>query len=90
MVETQPAADEPAEATPIAGPPENVGLAILDYCAIGVTDFVVGGLRSAAEVAAFGRSVVPLVRRSLADRETTSSERVPRLVPSAAWRRYRA
>jgi alkanesulfonate monooxygenase len=90
LVESQPAAEEPAEATPISGPPENIGLAILDYCAIGVTDFVVGGLRSSAEVAAFGRSVVPLVRRSLADREMTSSERVPHLVRSAAWRRYRA
>ena len=79
VVEPQPAADEPAEATLIAGPPENIGLAILDYCAIGVTDFIVGGLRSAAEIAAFGRSVAPLVRRSLADRETTSSERLPHL-----------
>ena len=61
LVEAQSAAVEPAEATLISGPPENIGLAILDYCAIGVTDFVVGGLRSAAEIAAFGRSVVPLV-----------------------------
>ena len=68
-VEAQPATAEPAEATPISGPPENIGLAILDYCAIGVTDFVVGGLRSAAEITAFGRSVVPLVRRSLIGRE---------------------
>ena len=90
VAEAQPAAVQPGDATPISGPPENIGLAILDYCAIGVTDFVIGGVRSAAEIAAFGRSVVPLVRRSLVDRGVTSSDSVPLRMPSAAWRRYRA
>jgi alkanesulfonate monooxygenase len=78
------------EATVIAGSAEKIGLALLDYCDIGVTDFIVGGLRSAAEVSAFGRSVAPLARRALADRGTAASQQLPYRVPSAAWRRYRA
>ena len=74
----------------IAGSAEKIGLALLDYCDIGVTDFIVRGLRSAAEISAFGRLVAPLVRRALADRGTAPSERLPYRVPPVAWRRYRA
>ena len=62
------------EAAVISGSPEKIAVAILDYCAIGVTDFIVGGLRSAAEIAAFGRSVVPLVRWPLDECEEVSSD----------------
>ena len=79
-----------SEATVIAGSAEKIGFALLDYCDIGVTDFIVRGLRSAAEISAFGRLVAPLLRRALADRGTSSSERLPYRVPPVAWRRYRA
>jgi alkanesulfonate monooxygenase len=76
------------QATVISGSVETISLAILDYCDIGVTDFSVRGLRSAAEISAFGRLVAPLVRRALAHRRAGASEQLPFQMPSAAWRRY--
>lgn len=49
-------------ATLVDGTPEQVALAILDYHAIGVSNFVMHGFATAEDVAAFGREVIPLIR----------------------------
>jgi alkanesulfonate monooxygenase len=56
------------QATAIIGAAEQVALAILEYCEIGVSSFHVHGFSSGEELAAFGRDVVPLVRRSVEHR----------------------
>jgi alkanesulfonate monooxygenase len=53
-----------ADATLIAGTPEQIALAILDYHAIGISDFVLHGLASTEDLAAFGSQVIPLVRNA--------------------------
>jgi alkanesulfonate monooxygenase len=88
--ETKRAPGDDGEAIMMSGSAERIGLTILDYCDIGVTDFTVGGLRSAAEISAFGRLVTPLVRQALADRGAVSSERLHDRVASAPSRRYPA
>ncbi len=55
-----------AGATTIAGTADQVALAILDYCDIGVTEFHLHGFETAEELAAFGYAVAPLVRRAIA------------------------
>src|SRR4029450_7624313 len=83
-----------SEATRIGGTAEEIGRAILDYCDIGITDFIVRGLRSADEISGFGKAVTPLVRRALAHRGAVPEQRAPGVVAArqgAAWRRrYRA
>jgi alkanesulfonate monooxygenase len=83
-----------SEATLIDGTAEEIGRAILDYCDIGITDFIVRGLRSTDEIAGLGKAVTPLVRRALAHRGAVPEERAPGVVAAgqgAAWRRrYRA
>ena len=44
-----------SEATTIEGPAEEIGRAILAYCDIGITDFIVRGLRSTDAIAALER-----------------------------------
>lgn len=56
------------DATAVAGSPEKLALALIDYCDVGVTDFIVAGLRTVHEVSTFASSVAPLVRRALAHR----------------------
>ncbi|MGI6855629.1 LLM class flavin-dependent oxidoreductase [Mesorhizobium sp. 1B3] len=51
-------------ATLVAGTPEQVALAILDYHAIGVSHLVMHGFATGEEVAAFGRQVIPLIRNA--------------------------
>jgi len=63
-----------------SGSPEKIALTLLDYADAGVTDFVVNGLGTPSEVAAFGERVVPLVRRTLAHRDGHAPEQFsPRL-----------
>jgi alkanesulfonate monooxygenase len=57
-----------------SGSPERIALTLLDYAEAGVTDFVVDGLGTPSEVAAFGERVVPLVRRTLAHRAGHAAE----------------
>jgi alkanesulfonate monooxygenase len=68
-----------AEAVAIPGAPERAALTLLDYCEIGVTDFIVTGLRTAREISAFGRAVAPLVRRALAHRSSNPREEIQAL-----------
>lgn len=81
------------EATPVAGSPEKVALKLLDYCEVGVTDFVVSGLATPGEVAAFGAAVAPLVRRTLAHRDGLAVEQMRSgagNVVFARWSRHQA
>jgi alkanesulfonate monooxygenase len=57
-----------------SGSPERIALRLLDYAEAGATDFVVDGLGTPSEVAAFGERVLPLVRRTLAHRAGHASE----------------
>lgn len=74
---TQAEADRRAAAstTPLdadlVGTPDRIALALLRYCEIGVSRFVVHGL-SGEDIALFGEAVIPLVRRSV-DRAGVSS-----------------
>ena len=56
------------QATAVIGSPEQVALAVLDYCDIGISSFHLHGFSTADELAAFGRDVVPLVRHSMEHR----------------------
>lgn len=80
----------PSDATLVAGTPEQVALAILDYHAIGISDFIMHGFAAAEEVAAFGRQVIPLIRN--ADRHRSAhaadlSAMLPLALRDLPWRR---
>ncbi|GLS31527.1 alkanesulfonate monooxygenase [Mesorhizobium albiziae] len=82
-------ASQPA-ATTIVGTAEQVALAFLDYVDIGVSDFHLHGFETAEELAGFGRSVAPLVRRAVARHDAHKSESYVEPVPdrtTAAFRR---
>jgi alkanesulfonate monooxygenase len=82
-----------AEATAIPGAPDKAALRLLDYCEIGITDFIVAGLRTAREISVFGSAVAPLVRRALAHRNANLTEEIPARsanVVRAHWSRYSA
>lgn len=61
-----PVRRQAVDATTITGSPEKFALALIDYCDVGVTDFIVTGLRTVHEISAFGSTVASLVRRTLA------------------------
>lgn len=58
----------------LVGTPEHVALALLDYCELGVGEFVVHGLEQPQEFFEFSRDVAALVRRSLARHEAHAAE----------------
>jgi alkanesulfonate monooxygenase len=70
------------------GSPERIALTLLDYADAGVTDFVVDGLGTPSEVAAFGERVVPLVRRTLAHRAGHAPEQFLRDSAGVAFPRW--
>jgi alkanesulfonate monooxygenase len=78
-----------AQSLPVTGSPEKIALALLGYCEIGVTDFVVSGLDTPNEVGAFGATVVALVRRALAHRDGGAVDRSGVRAPSVfgRWQR---
>lgn len=79
-----------SDATLVAGTPEQVALAILDYHAIGISDFVMHGFATAEEVAAFGRRVIPLIRNADRHRSAHTSDLAPMLplaLRDLPWRR---
>ncbi|MDH6232404.1 alkanesulfonate monooxygenase [Mesorhizobium soli] len=61
-------------ATRLVGTPEQVALGLLDYCELGISDFVVHGLDEPQELVAFGRDVAAVVRRSLARHEAHAAD----------------
>lgn len=63
-----------AGATTVAGTADQVALAILGSCEIGVTEFHLHGFETAEELAAFGRTVAPLVRRAIARHDAHKAE----------------
>jgi len=84
---------QPIEAAVVAGSPEKIALALIDCCEIGVTDFVVAGLRTVAGISAFGTAVAPLVRRALARHRANPSEELRAGIANRAfarWSRYPA
>lgn len=61
-------------ATRFVGTPEQVALALLDCCEMGIGEFVVHGLDQPQQIAAFGRDVMAVVRRSLARHEAHEAD----------------
>lgn len=81
------------EGTVLAGSPEKVALALIDYCEVGVSDFIVNGLRTTQDVSTFGSMVAPIVRRALAHRSAHADEEVRTGFTNPAfarWSRYPA
>ncbi|WP_224547274.1 LLM class flavin-dependent oxidoreductase [Mesorhizobium sp. CA16] len=58
------------KAVEIAGPPARLALALLPYAALGVDEFMIGGIDRLGEIARIGRETIALVANSLARRET--------------------
>lgn len=67
-----------ADSTRLVGTAEHVALALLDYCEMGVGEFVVHGLDQPQELVAFGHDVAAVVRRSQARHEAHMAEMPPR------------
>lgn len=59
----------PAPATRLVGTPAQVAVALMEYRDLGIDEFVVHGLDTPEEVALFGQTVAPLLRRSIARRK---------------------
>lgn len=59
--------------TCLVGTPEQIAVALVDFCELGVSSFVVHGLEAAGDLALFAEKVMPLVRRS-ADRQDNANE----------------
>jgi alkanesulfonate monooxygenase len=79
----QSPASQPA-ATTIVGTAEQVALAFLDYVDIGVCDFHLHGFETAEDLAGFGRSVAPLVRRAVARHDAHKAESFVEPAPGGA------
>jgi alkanesulfonate monooxygenase len=71
-LESSPATE--TTATTVAGSAEQIALAILDYSDIGVSDFHLHGFETADDLATFGRTVAPLIRRAIARHDAHKSE----------------
>lgn len=87
--EQEQAAGSSGDATLVAGTPEQVRRAILDYHAIGISHFILHGLATAEQAELFGGQVIPLVRHA----SSSSAPTATGLRESALhfpWRRYRA
>ncbi len=77
------------EATLIAGTPQQIASAMLDYHAAGISHFVLHGLATAEEAMSFGRQVIPAVRLAFhSDESSAPGQHQPAL--HFPWRRYRA
>ena len=48
-----------------AGTADHIAVALLRFCELGVSEFVVHGLETSEDLVCFGEDVIPLVRRSL-------------------------
>jgi len=57
--------------TSLVGTPEQVAEAMCDYYDLGVTTFLIRGFDPLADNVEYGRSLLPLVRRMIAERTTT-------------------
>lgn len=57
------------KAVEIAGPPARIALALLPYAALGIEEFMIGGIDRPVEIARIGRETITLVANSLARRE---------------------
>ncbi|MBZ9658941.1 LLM class flavin-dependent oxidoreductase [Mesorhizobium sp. ESP-6-4] len=58
------------KAVEIVGPPARLALALLPYAALGVEEFMIGGIDRLGEIARIGRETITRVANSLARRET--------------------
>ncbi|TPK94975.1 MULTISPECIES: LLM class flavin-dependent oxidoreductase [unclassified Mesorhizobium] len=57
------------KAVGLAGPPARIALALLPYAALGIEEFMIGGIDRPSEIARIGRETITLVANSLARRE---------------------
>lgn len=63
--------------TCLLGTPEQVAVALVDFCELGITSFVVHGLDAAGDLALFSEKVMPLVRRSAERHDRTRETFAP-------------
>ncbi|UCI27079.1 LLM class flavin-dependent oxidoreductase [Mesorhizobium sp. B2-8-5] len=57
------------KAIELAGPPARIALALLPYAALGIEEFMIGGIDRPSDIARIGRETITLVANSLARRE---------------------
>ena len=57
------------KAVDVAGPPARLALALLPYAALGIEEFMIGGMDRPGEIARIGRETITLLSNSLARRE---------------------
>ncbi|TKB13608.1 MAG: LLM class flavin-dependent oxidoreductase [Mesorhizobium sp.] len=57
------------KAVEVAGPPARLALSLLPYAALGIEEFMIGGIDRPSEIARIGRETVTLIANSLARRE---------------------
>jgi alkanesulfonate monooxygenase len=76
------------KAVEIAGSPPRVALALLPYAALGIEEFMIGGIDRASEIARIGRETITLVANSLARRE--AEVRQPGAFASRSFAEHRA
>ncbi|RJG44499.1 LLM class flavin-dependent oxidoreductase [Mesorhizobium sp. DCY119] len=62
------------EAIRLVGTAEQVALALLSYCDLGVREFVLHGLDQPHDLATFGRDVAAIVKRSVARQESEAPQ----------------
>lgn len=60
------------KAVEVAGPPARLALSLLPYAALGIEEFMIGGIDRPSEIARIGRETVTLIANSLARREADS------------------
>ena len=59
--------------TALVGTPEQVTESLLDYYDLGITTFLIRGFDPVADALQYGRELLPLVRRAVAERESAST-----------------
>lgn len=68
-------AGEGGQAWQLGGAPDQIVSALAGFVELGVTDFIVHGLDDAEAIAAFGRQVIPPLRRAFRRHEPTPAHR---------------
>ncbi len=58
--------------TALVGTPEQVTESLLDYHDLGITTFLIRGFDPVVDALQYGRELLPLVRRAVAERESAS------------------
>lgn len=70
------------KAVAISGPPARIALSLLPYAALGIDEFMIGGIDRPSEIGRIGREIIALVSNSLARRESAIPQQGAFLPPS--------